>query len=84
MRMMKTIQMTNREITKLSLNMLMSGQLKNKKPRRNRNNQISLLISPFKPPESQAFTLGFQCAATAGYTHMCRFVSYHISCSISI
>lgn len=47
MRMMNTSQMTNREITKPSLNMLMSGQLKNKKPMRNRNIQISLLILPF-------------------------------------
>jgi hypothetical protein len=53
MRMMKTSQMTNREITRLSLNMLKSGQLKNKKPRRNKKNHASLLIFPSSPPASK-------------------------------
>jgi hypothetical protein len=88
-RMMKTSQMTKREITRLSLNMLMMGQLKDRKPRMNRKNHVSLFIFPLKPPKIESLPLGdVQCAfisaATAGYAPMCSFVSYHISCSNSI
>ena len=44
---MKINQMMKREITRLSLNILMIGQLKNRTPRRNRKNQRSLVILPF-------------------------------------
>ena len=45
-RIMKINQMMKREITRLSLNILMIGQLKNRTPRRNRKNHRSLVILP--------------------------------------
>lgn len=41
---MKTSQMMNSEIARLSLNMLMIGQLKKRTPRTNKNIQTSLLM----------------------------------------
>jgi hypothetical protein len=78
---MNTSQMTNRDITKLSLYILIIGQLKNRDPRRNRNNQISLLIFAVLNPLNYKLSVrGIQFVATSGYIHMCSFVSYHIFC----